>query len=256
MNKYFYRIWLPLMSLVIVGTALCLTDNLEMSWTVTLLIWFLIGPLGMGVGFHKLFSHRQFETHSVISKTLAILGTLSAYSPLAISIASHQYHHRHSDNIVDNSSPNYGWFYSLVGYKLVKTIEQHLDFNNKCFKEFLRDKFLIAISKYFTAIIYMYAVALAIMDYNLLFMCFVFPAFIEHLRLGLVGVIGHTNCFGSYRNHNLSDNSHNNWLLGILSFGLAWHNNHHNSPEKIDLRERWYEIDVEGFIAKSLRSRA
>jgi fatty-acid desaturase len=36
--------------------------------------------------------------------------------------------------------------------------------------------------------------------------------------------------------------------LGWLGMGFGWHNNHHAHPGKLILTERWWEIDIEGYV--------
>jgi len=47
-----------------------------------------------------------------------------------------------------------------------------------------------------------------------------------------------------YRNYNTDENSKNNWLVGIVSNGEGWHNNHHAEPRCVAHGHRWWELDV------------
>jgi stearoyl-CoA desaturase (delta-9 desaturase) len=74
---------------------------------------------------------------------------------------------------------------------------------------------------------------------------------IEQIRLGLINTVTHLPSWpGNYINHQHSgtDQSQNNWILGMITLGFAWHNNHHASPAKLILTERWWEIDIEGYV--------
>ena len=209
----------------------------------------------MGVGFHRLFSHRQFTTHANFEKLLALFGTLSAYAPLGVSIASHQYHHKNSDLVTDESAADRGLFYSLIGYKLSNNINNHYDYNNRPFKDFVRNKTLVFISNNFYWTIYFYATALMLFDYNLFYNMFLIPAVVEHIRLSAIGYFGHKKTLFSYRNFNTNDHSQNNIICGLLGLGLGWHNNHHNDCNKLNLRVRWWEFDIESMIASALSTR-
>jgi stearoyl-CoA desaturase (delta-9 desaturase) len=48
--------------------------------------------------------------------------------------------------------------------------------------------------------------------------------------------------FGN-RRFNTPDQSRNNWLLALLTFGEGWHNNHHFSMASCRQGIRWWEID-------------
>ncbi|EQD61005.1 Delta 9 acyl-lipid fatty acid desaturase, partial [mine drainage metagenome] len=40
------------------------------------------------------------------------------------------------------------------------------------------------------------------------------------------------------------DDSRNNFLLALLTFGEGWHNNHHRFPGTARQGFRWWEIDL------------
>mgnify|MGYP003705132377 CR=1 FL=1 len=73
---------------------------------------------------------------------------------------------------------------------------------------------------------------------------------IEVVRLGLITSVAHLNIPFSYRNFDTDDRSQNNLLLGYLTFGFGWHNNHHANPRDLDTQVRWWEFDLEAKIAK------
>ena len=47
-----------------------------------------------------------------------------------------------------------------------------------------------------------------------------------------------------YRSFNTDDDSRNNWLVGLVSNGEGWHNNHHAQPRCAAHGQRWWELDV------------
>jgi stearoyl-CoA desaturase (delta-9 desaturase) len=47
-----------------------------------------------------------------------------------------------------------------------------------------------------------------------------------------------------YRNYATEENSKNNLLIGLLSNGEGWHNNHHAQPRCAAHGHKWWEIDV------------
>ncbi|GAG40664.1 unnamed protein product, partial [marine sediment metagenome] len=47
-----------------------------------------------------------------------------------------------------------------------------------------------------------------------------------------------------YRNYPTSDNSRNNWIVGLLSNGEGWHNNHHADQRSAAHGHKWWELDV------------
>jgi stearoyl-CoA desaturase (delta-9 desaturase) len=41
-----------------------------------------------------------------------------------------------------------------------------------------------------------------------------------------------------------NDDSRNNWLLALLTFGEGWHNNHHHFPGSARQGFKWWELDL------------
>lgn len=254
MNWYFYRVWLPLQILTVAALVAVLTGYLAINWWVVFGAFFLMGPVGIGVGFHRLFSHRAFETWRPVEIALAALGTLSAYAPVLFWVSNHRYHHAHADYPEDPSSPAaHGFWESFFTYRMRKSVLNKIDLRNPSSRKLLRDKPLMFMSKHFTKIIWGYAALLLIVGGpSLLTAAFLFPAALEHLRTNLVSSLSHMDIPLSYRNHMSDDFSYNNFVLGYLTFGFAWHNNHHNDQTAASSHEKWWEVDVEGMIAKLL----
>ena len=47
-----------------------------------------------------------------------------------------------------------------------------------------------------------------------------------------------------YRNYDTPDSSRNNLLIGFLSGGEGWHNNHHAAPSSARHGHQWWEFDL------------
>ncbi|MET0658023.1 MAG: acyl-CoA desaturase, partial [Steroidobacteraceae bacterium] len=54
------------------------------------------------------------------------------------------------------------------------------------------------------------------------------------------------------RRYATDDDSRNNWLLALLTFGEGWHNNHHHYPNAARQGFYWWEIDLTYYALKVL----
>src|SRR6516165_4639488 len=70
-----------------------------------LLGMYVVTALGITVGFHRLFTHRAFETNPVIRFALAVFGSMAVQGSLRRWVAQHRRHHQHSDTEEDPHSP-------------------------------------------------------------------------------------------------------------------------------------------------------
>jgi len=52
-----------------------------------------------------------------------------------------------------------------------------------------------------------------------------------------------THMFGTRPFKMADNNSHNNGLFGLLTWGEGWHNNHHAFPASAKFSFWWYEMD-------------
>jgi stearoyl-CoA desaturase (delta-9 desaturase) len=50
------------------------------------------------------------------------------------------------------------------------------------------------------------------------------------------------------RRYNTPDQSRNNWVLALITFGEGWHNNHHHYPISARQGFYWWEIDVTYYV--------
>jgi len=250
MNWYFYRVWIPLQLATVISFALILTGVVEVNWWLVIGSFLLMGPIGIGVGFHRLFSHRQFETYKPIEYTLALLGTLSAYAPVLFWASQHIFHHSHSDKDNDPSTPKLGFWESFLFWRLRESTLTKIHVKNYPSLRIMRDPVLMFLSKHFQYIVLLYAIVLLILGPTYFISMFILPAFIEHARINAISSLSHMKLPLSYRNFDTPDDSYNNIVIGILSFGFGWHNNHHNNQRELINSHRWYEVDLEGLFAR------
>jgi stearoyl-CoA desaturase (delta-9 desaturase) len=244
LSSNFWKLFLPLHILAFFG--LFFASKYLFS---LLVFWFIIGVIGNGVSAHRYFAHGQFETYTPIRYILATLATLGGIGPISFWTIQHKLHHISSDTLTDPHSPKnmsiwdvfYGWTFpqnsnqnDYLKYRWAKRIMVSQ----------MKDPLFIFFHKYHYKIIYLFCIILYLIN-PIYVLIYALAYAIDFLRLGMVNYICHS--YG-YRNHDTSDDSRNNVILGILSMGFGWHNNHHAHPGKLILTEHWWEIDVEGYI--------
>ena len=82
------------------------------------------------------------------------------------------------------------------------------------------------------------------------------PMLVVGIMSNVVNYVGHKpEWFGSYRSFNTRDQSVNNWLWAIPSWGESWHNNHHRYPKNYSFKQKWFEIDISGIIIDIIRKK-
>lgn len=224
------------------------------DWRWVLLFW-LFAAIGNGTVGHRYFAHGSFEVSKIGHWILSLWCSLAAYSPPIYWQVQHRHHHRHTDTSSDIHSPINGMFMALLGWAFSPSRIDSVYQDRACVfsqARALKDPAVGFASRHFIAINVIFLLLLAMIDW-ILALAATAATVIEQLRLGLINTLCHIPGLpGNYRNHQTDDLSQNNLLLGWISLGFGWHNNHHNDAKKLVLTEKWWEIDIEGQIGRLL----
>jgi fatty-acid desaturase len=249
MNSYFYKIFIPYLILSMLGIYYVINDII-LLWS-TLTFWILIGPIGLGIGFHRLFSHRQFETYRPVELFLAIMGTISTYGPLLFWVSSHQAHHKNTDTDLDPTSPTRGFWHCVLTWNLKKQCEKEIILKSFPSIKVLRDPILMWLSRNFFLINYVFLAILCLINYQIAIAGYVVATSIEKVRIGFfVNYLMHKKIIGSYKNSDSTDNSINLPWIYPLTMGFSFHNQHHFKPMVLNEKTRWFEINIEYYLCR------
>jgi stearoyl-CoA desaturase (delta-9 desaturase) len=230
---------------LVVGGWLAWGGALHWQDLLVLAITYTLTGLGITVGFHRLFTHRSFKTTRTVRALLAVFGSMAVEGPVDEWVATHRKHHRYSDHAGDPHSPHVdhaqGWRGELRGlaHAHVGWMFRGKDMANprRYAKDLLADPDLRFISRTFPLWV---AVGLAL-PFGL------GVALTGSVAGGLTGllwggavrilILHHAtfsinslcHYFGR-RPFATRDESHNLAWLAPITFGEAWHNNHHAFP--------------------------
>jgi fatty-acid desaturase len=226
------------------------------SWRFTefLLIlfgYFIYGCLGIVVGFHRGLTHSSYKTYRLVTKLLSLLGCFAGTgSPLAW-VAIHINHHLKSDKPGDPHSPIYQ---GLKIFALDYT-ENVAAITKWKMRDLVTDRYQQFLHRYYFGIVITWTVLLiAIGGIHFALFFHVIPMAITGLMSNIVNYVGHMpSWLGGYRRYNLNDQSANNWLWAIPSWGESWHNNHHRFPRNSSFSQTWYEFDIAGLVIKFIK---
>src|SRR5919199_2534104 len=101
--------------------AVVLLWNTLVDWSDlgVLVVMYVLAGFGVTLGFHRLLTHRSFQTHKWVEYAFAIAGSMSVQGPVADWVADHRKHHAHADEEGDPHSPHVqfgeGWMGALKG---------------------------------------------------------------------------------------------------------------------------------------------
>lgn len=224
------------------------------SWqnlAAAVLLWWIAGSLGVGLGYHRLLTHRGFKTPRWLERTLAVFGTLAMQSGPVTWVTTHRLHHAFTDTDRDPHSPRNGVFWSHIGWILRGTAQNNsLDTMKRYSPDLMRDPFLVKLDKYYWLSNAVVALGLfAIGGFSMvLWAVFLRTVFGWHCTW-LVNSA--THLWGG-RRFETRDDSRNNAFVAALTWGEGWHNNHHAYPRSARHGLRWYEFDINWIQLKVL----
>jgi stearoyl-CoA desaturase (delta-9 desaturase) len=195
------------------------------------------------MGYHRLLTHRSFDPPKAIEYFLAICGTLALEGGPISWVATHRIHHQFSDQPGDPHTPREGKWWAHIVWTLVgdSTHNQTAECSRYA-PDLCKDRFLVWLSKYnYMPLLLLSVLLLAIGGAPFLLWGVFFRVTVGLHVTWMVNSLTH---FWGHRRFATRDDSRNNWLVAVLSFGEGWHNNHHAHPTSARHGLAWYEIDM------------
>lgn len=212
---------------------------------ISLIVVFLFCTLGINIALHRYITHQSFETYPIIEKILLTISCLCLLgSPLGWAI-SHINHHAYADKEGDPYSPHRLsiWDFLMTKFEPIKP-------QTSSTRRLLKNKNVMFLQKHYFLPIIVYCVVLAIIDPWLVIFAWSIPSLIVLYLLLLNNIVCHL--YG-YRNYTTNDQSHNNIIMSILTFGESWHNNHHANPKDWKQGKKWWELDPTSWIIRIIK---
>src|ERR1041384_3551627 len=95
------------------------------AFVVSLVLWWVSGSLGIGMGFHRLLTHRGYKTPKAVEYFLTLCGLLALEGGQINWVATHRIHHAYTETADDPHSPRAGGWWAHMGWILTGTAQQH-----------------------------------------------------------------------------------------------------------------------------------
>ncbi len=218
------------------------------SWSdlMLLAIMYSLIRLSEEVGIHRMLSHRSFQPHPAVKFVLLVLGSMAVEGPVLEWAAIHIKHHARADREGDPHSPLEGFFHAHIGWLFKDRIP---DPGMYC-RHLLKDPIIVLVNRTYGLWVLLSLV-----------LPFVIGGWTAFLWAGLVRIflVHHVtfstnsicHIFGK-REFETTDESRNQWIVALLSFGQGWHNNHHAFPRSAFAGLHWWQLDISGYLIWTL----
>jgi stearoyl-CoA desaturase (Delta-9 desaturase) len=226
-------------------------------------VLYLLTAAGITVGFHRLLTHRSFQTSKPLEYTFAILGTMAVQGPVISWVADHRKHHAHTDEEGDPHSPHVGHDGGVRGVLAglwhahsgwLMSTQGRADWKRYA-PDLYEDRGMRTISRHFLLLIYASLAIPALAGYivsgtllgaftGLLWGGLVRIFFVHHVTWSVNSVC---HFLGS-RRFDTDDHSTNVFWLALPSLGESWHHNHHAFPRSAVHGLKKWEPDPSALI--------
>ena len=225
---------------------------------------YLVVGLGVTVGYHRLLTHRSFQTHKPLEYAFAILGSMALQGSVLDWVSDHRKHHAHTDEEGDPHSPHVGHGTGLRGLVHAHVgwlFETHGQADYRRYApDLYEDPRMKRISKLFPLWALLSLALPALLGgllhgsltgalQGLVWGGLVRVFFLHHVTWSINSVC---HFFGR-RRFELDDHSTNVGWLALPSLGEAWHHNHHAFPRSAAHGLRPWEIDPSALVIRGLR---
>ena len=241
-------------------TAIALLWNqlVSASDLVIAAVMYLLTAIGITVGFHRLLTHRSFQTPKALEYAFAVLGSMAVQGPVISWVADHRKHHAHTDVDGDPHSPHVGHdggvrgvlaglWYAHAGWLMDS--QGRADWKRYA-PDLYEDRGMRTIGRRFVPLVLLSLALPALAGYvvsgtlagaatGLLWGGLVRIFFVHHVTWSVNSVCH----FLGTRRFDTDDRSTNVFWLAVPSLGESWHHNHHAFPRSaVHGLSRW-EID-------------
>ena len=234
---------------------------------MAMVVMYALAGFGVTIGYHRLLTHRAFETPRPVRLLFAILGSAAGQGMVIKWCATHRRHHQRADREGDPHSPHLhgsgsglrgllrGMWHAHIGW----TFDADAPGLARSVPDLLEDRALMRIDRLYLlwVALGLLAPAVALGLYygswwgflsGLVWGGLVRVFLMHHVTWSINSVchVWGTRPFAS------GDRSTNNFPIAIVSLGEGWHNNHHAFPTSARHGLRWWQFDASYVVIRML----
>lgn len=238
-SHYVWVLWAGLLSLI-AALSLVTVGGVALLWIVG--TWCVYSFMAMmnSAGFHRLFSHRSYETTPFWEWFFLVTGTLSCYGSSFVWTAVHTEHHKHADTELDPHHFKSWWQVFTTNYT-----QGQVSFSaRRALARLSRKPGHAFFHRFYWAFPASLALILALLGPKVLLFLYMAP-------VGLV--IFSAAVFNHVAHGESGPNSDAVWTM--TSSGEWNHELHHAEPWRWDLRQKWWHLDPAASFISLIRSK-
>ena len=234
------------LSAMVVFHVLAVVALFHVTWSALLvafiLHWVCIG-WGIGMGYHRLHTHRAYRVPRLVEYFFAICATLTLQGGPIFWTAVHRIHHQYSDDTGDPHTPRDGKWWSHILWTIFgEALHSNTAVVGKYAPDLMEHRFYRVLNSWHWVPLVVLGICLYLVGGLPWLLWGVFFRVVFGLHATWL-VNSATHLWGK-RRFETPDDSKNSMWGALLTFGEGWHNNHHALPRSARHGLTWSEIDL------------
>lgn len=212
-------------------------QNIDLFLMFLFFTWYLtVVGIGVSLILHRELSHNSIKTNKLFRNIiLSIFTFTTAISPCSW-VVVHKTHHKYSDKDFDPHPPTFKGIINNILGNIQVPRKEGIVFS----KKLLEDRYIKFLHKNYQKITLIFLIFMLVVGPNfLLLWSLVYIGY--KIQSVLNAYLAHSI---GYRNFNLNNDSTNEPITTIISFGEGLHNNHHANPSNVKFSHKCYEFDI------------
>jgi len=210
-------------------------------------LFLVLNGIGIGSGYHRLWSHRTYEAHSALKWVLAVMGGMSIQNSIIIWSARHRIHHRDvDDNDKDPYSIGRGFWFAHIGWMLRDYPSGTIDYS--VVRDLEKDPVAAWQHRWYWTLVWTTNLALPLFlgwltgDVMGMFLLVgVARLVVSHHFTFFINSLAHMWGKQPYTDENTARDQH---FLALITYGEGYHNYHHLFQSDYRCGIRWWHLDI------------
>lgn len=218
------------------------------TWAWIFFAFFIVfNGIGIGSGYHRLWSHRTYEARPLLKWFLAITGGMSLQNSIIIWCARHRVHHRDVDNNdKDPYSIGRGFWFAHIGWMLRDYPSGEVDYS--LVPDLQNDPIVAWQHRWYWTLVWTTNLGIPLLlgwltgdVLGMFLLVGVLRLVISHHVTFFINSLAHMWGTQPYTDENSARDNH---VLALITYGEGYHNYHHIFQSDYRCGIRWWHLDI------------
>jgi stearoyl-CoA desaturase (delta-9 desaturase) len=218
------------------------------TWAWIFFAFFIVfNGIGIGSGYHRLWSHRTYEARPLLKWFLAITGGMSLQNSIIIWCARHRVHHRDVDNNdKDPYSIGRGFWFAHIGWMLRDYPSGEVDYS--LVPDLQNDPIVAWQHRWYWTLVWTTNLGIPLLlgwltgdVLGMFLLVGVLRLVISHHVTFFINSLAHMWGTQPYTDENSARDNH---VLALITYGEGYHNYHHIFQSDYRCGVRWWHLDI------------